>query len=100
MVVGDQSSGKSSLLESLTGIPFAVASQLCTRFATQVSFIRVVTAHETRRTVTIIPAPNSSEPYKQTFDKYYKQLAKLTPEIFTGVVNEATELMGLPTSVQ
>lgn len=37
MVIGDQSSGKSSVLEGITRIPFPVSDQLCTRFATEVS---------------------------------------------------------------
>lgn len=64
VVVGDQSSGKSSLLEGLTGLPFPVAGQLCTRFATQVSFRRSATAHEDIVTVTIIPAADAEAAYK------------------------------------
>ena len=40
IVVGDQSSGKSSVLEALTGLPFPRDSALCTRFPTQVTFKR------------------------------------------------------------
>ncbi|KFY67375.1 hypothetical protein V496_01566 [Pseudogymnoascus sp. VKM F-4515 (FW-2607)] len=36
VVVGDQSSGKSSLLEGLTDLNFPIASDLCTRHATQI----------------------------------------------------------------
>lgn len=34
--MGDQSAGKSSLLQSLTDIPFPVADRLCTRFPTRI----------------------------------------------------------------
>ncbi|KAH8841775.1 Dynamin- protein 4C [Pyricularia oryzae] len=34
VVVGDQSSGKSSVLESITGFAFPRAAELCTRYAT------------------------------------------------------------------
>ena len=40
IVVGDQSSGKSSILEGLTKLPFPRESELCTRFATQIVFRR------------------------------------------------------------
>jgi hypothetical protein len=40
VVVGDQSSGKSSVLEGVTGLPFPRDSGLCTRFATQITFRR------------------------------------------------------------
>ncbi|KAF2029777.1 hypothetical protein EK21DRAFT_66999 [Setomelanomma holmii] len=37
VVLGDQSSGKSSVLESLTGFSFPQAPGLCTQYATQIS---------------------------------------------------------------
>lgn len=37
VVVGDQNSGKSSVLEAITKIPFPRANGLCTRFATQIN---------------------------------------------------------------
>lgn len=40
VVVSDQSSGKSSVLEGLSGLPFPRDSSLCTRFATQIMFRR------------------------------------------------------------
>lgn len=36
VIVGKQSAGKSSLLQSLTDIPFPVGNRLCTRFATRI----------------------------------------------------------------
>jgi hypothetical protein len=36
VVCGDQSSGKSSVLEAITEIPFPRKENLCTRFATEV----------------------------------------------------------------
>jgi hypothetical protein len=40
VIVGKQSVGKSSLLASLTDIPFPVGDNLCTRFATRIVSIR------------------------------------------------------------
>jgi GTPase SAR1 family protein len=40
VVVGDQSSGKSSVLEGLTKLKFPRNAGLCTRFATQIIFRR------------------------------------------------------------
>jgi len=36
VIVGKQSAGKSSLLKSLTDIPFPIEDGLCTRFATRI----------------------------------------------------------------
>ena len=58
VVVGDQSSGKSSLLEGLTGLSFLIASNLCTRFATQI-VLRRAPASEAEVRVTIIPGPDA-----------------------------------------
>lgn len=54
-VVGDQSAGKSSVLEAITGTPFPRDAGACTRFATE---IRLRRAPETTLTVSIIPDKN------------------------------------------
>ncbi|KAI2823747.1 hypothetical protein CBS147321_11058 [Aspergillus niger] len=56
VVVGDQSSGKSSLLEGLTGLSFPVAADLCTRFATQI-VLRRTAEEDAGVRITIIPGP-------------------------------------------
>lgn len=55
IVCGDQSSGKSSVLESISGIPFPRAEGICTRFATEVILRRAATAEIT---VSILPGQN------------------------------------------
>ncbi|MCJ1259264.1 hypothetical protein MMC24_007100 [Lignoscripta atroalba] len=99
VVVGDQSSGKSSLLEGLTGLPFPVASQLCTRFATQVSFRRSATDEE-KTTVSIIPAADADDTYKQKVAAYTRNLDEFSASTFGEVLNEAATYMGLPTTAE
>lgn len=58
VVVGDQSSGKSSLLEGLTGLSFPTDNGLCTRFATQIILRR---SDQTQARVSILPGPTASQ---------------------------------------
>lgn len=55
VVVGDQSAGKSSVLEAITGTPFPRDAGACTRFATE---IRLRRSAETKLEVSIIPDKN------------------------------------------
>lgn len=52
IVCGDQSSGKSSVLEAISGIPFPKQDTLCTRFATEVILRR---AAKVEINVSIVP---------------------------------------------
>lgn len=54
VVCGDQSAGKSSVLEALTEIPFPRNDNLCTRFATEIILRR---ANTDTLTIKIIPDP-------------------------------------------
>lgn len=71
--MGDQSAGKSSLLQSLTDIPFPVSDRLCTRFPTRIVSRR--TPHQTESVrVSIEPSTVS------VFEKFSQQ-----SNIFSGV---------------
>jgi len=54
VAVGDQSSGKSSVLEAITRIPFPTDSVQCTRYATQIQLRRDAAATQTTTRVSII----------------------------------------------
>src|SRR5436190_2188433 len=69
VVVGDQSSGKSSVLEGLTELPFPRDSGLCTRFATQITFRRTQTAN---MSVSIIPGSGSDEEHTKKVRQWSK----------------------------
>ncbi|KAF2141514.1 uncharacterized protein K452DRAFT_228544 [Aplosporella prunicola CBS 121167] len=58
VVVGDQSSGKSSVLEGLTALPFPRDSGLCTRFPTQIVFKR---SPEQKVDISIIQSDEASQ---------------------------------------
>lgn len=90
VVCGDQSSGKSSVLEAITEIPFPRKENLCTRFATEI-ILRRGSASTIK--VTINPDKNRSKQEQvklNTFTKSLKDFSQL-PEI----IEDATQVMGL-----
>ncbi|RYO91894.1 hypothetical protein DL764_008220 [Monosporascus ibericus] len=58
IVCGDQSSGKSSVLEAISGVSFPISGNLCTRFPTELVLRR--TPHISAR-ITIVPHESRSE---------------------------------------
>ncbi|KAJ4414653.1 hypothetical protein N0V85_003047 [Neurospora sp. IMI 360204] len=96
VAVGDQSSGKSSLLESVTGIPFPRGQELCTRYATQITHRR---DPEVQIIITIIPAPQSNEAEKASLRSYRKELSS-TNELrdqFVKILDEVNVYMKIKT---
>ena len=86
VVVGDQSSGKSSVLEGLTGLPFPRDSGLCTRFATQITFRR--TAVESVA-VSVIPAKDASTEHVEAIQHWTKtDLQCLDAKAFADIMIE------------
>jgi GTPase SAR1 family protein len=63
VVVGDQSTGKSSVVEALTRVPFPRAHGKCTRFTTQ---IRLCRSDQIDTVISILPEPGTSEEEKKT----------------------------------
>lgn len=86
VVVGDQSSGKSSVLEGLTKLPFPRDSGLCTRFATQITFRR---ARESNISVSIIPDKNSTEEHVAALKAWTRSdLKALDADTFSAIMTE------------
>ncbi|KAJ5936103.1 Dynamin [Penicillium verhagenii] len=96
LVCGDQSAGKSSVLEGITGIPFPRQDGLCTRFATEM-ILRHETnrreTNETRFTATIIPHHSRDDETKEKLkglDHRFESFDELP-----SIIRKAGDLMGL-----
>ncbi|KAH0526343.1 hypothetical protein TsFJ059_009676 [Trichoderma semiorbis] len=98
VVVGDQSSGKSSLLESLTGIPFPQDQSLCTRYATQITSRR---HNKDSVDVRIIPGPRALEEHRKHVEGFHRQVPSNLEfrKQFVDILKTANERMGIRADV-
>ncbi|KAF1732556.1 Interferon-induced GTP-binding protein Mx [Beauveria bassiana] len=71
IVCGDQSSGKSSVLESISGVPFPVHGSLCTRFPTELILRRTKSASIV---ISIVPHHARSEIMKAALHAFHAEL--------------------------
>lgn len=85
VVVGDQSSGKSSVLEAISELPFPRSSIRCTRFATQ---IKLRHSPETSLRVGIIPDPKRSPQERARLAQFPSTFPPNTP--FGDIMDAAT----------
>lgn len=91
VVVGDQSSGKSSVLEGLTRLPFPRDSGLCTRFATQITFRRSESGSAKTISVAILPGNDASDEHSETVKAWRKEgLEELGREDFGAIMREVS----------
>jgi Dynamin family len=90
VVCGDQSSGKSSVLEAITEIPFPRKENLCTRFATEIIMRRESESSISCRIVPNDERPQDEQDNLRAFSRSIHNLAELPI-----IIDEATDLMGL-----
>lgn len=94
VVSGDQSTGKSSVLEGITGVPFPRQDGLCTRFATEITMEHTSDADvDTDITATIIPSDHRDETTKEKLRAFTRHLRDF--EELPAVIEAVGELMGL-----
>ncbi|KAM3539202.1 hypothetical protein ARSEF1564_007893, partial [Beauveria bassiana] len=92
IVCGDQSSGKSSVLESISGVSFPVKSSLCTRFPTEL-ILRKTTISSIN--VSIVPHHSRSESDKESLSKFHENLPDFKD--LPALVDSAKSAMGVMT---
>ncbi|EXJ73554.1 uncharacterized protein A1O5_03315 [Cladophialophora psammophila CBS 110553] len=91
LVCGDQSAGKSSVLEGVTGIPFPRQDGLCTKFATEILLQH--SAVEQFIDASIIPSPIRPDEDKERFTTFHRRLHGF--EDLPMVIEEVGRLMGI-----
>lgn len=91
IVCGDQSSGKSSSLEAISGISFPTKDTLCTRFATEVILRR---ARDVSVVISIVPSQTRPEAECKKLLGFRETLDNL--QEFSTLFDKANDLMGIP----
>ncbi|PWY93088.1 hypothetical protein BO94DRAFT_487610, partial [Aspergillus sclerotioniger CBS 115572] len=90
IVCGDQSSGKSSVLEAISGVPFPVRSNLCTRFPTEVVLRKAAQAGVT---VSIVPHQSRGSFEQVKLSAFHETLDNF--EDLPPLIEKAKAAMGL-----
>ncbi|KAI9805818.1 MAG: hypothetical protein M1825_000432 [Sarcosagium campestre] len=92
VVCGDQSAGKSSVLEGITNLPFPRSDGVCTKFATE------IVLHDDPSpitvTATIIPNQSRSREEAQMLRKFSRKLNGDLKEL-PDIIKESAALMGI-----
>ncbi|KAF2166128.1 hypothetical protein M409DRAFT_23857 [Zasmidium cellare ATCC 36951] len=91
VVCGDQSAGKSSVLEAISGIRFPTKDNLCTRFATELVLRRDV---KDNIKVSIIPGPDRDEEECERLSMFRYELASEDPDL-SHIIEQAKQTMGI-----
>ncbi|KAK8054689.1 hypothetical protein PG994_009756 [Apiospora phragmitis] len=106
VIVGGQSAGKSSLLQSLTSIPFPVSHGLCTRFATRIISRRTPPKSRDEVVITIVKPDFELDHIfnyanDSPYDKYVYRAETLDSQTFAELMEEVTEkYMGIKSGIQ
>ncbi|KAL8842276.1 MAG: hypothetical protein Q9170_000602 [Blastenia crenularia] len=107
VIVGDQSAGKSSLLQSLTELPFPVSDGICTRFPTRIVSRRTLsTANITKISIepdisdgggafTLKETPEEKTKRFAAYAEFTRSSSDVTAADFKDAINQAKDLMGI-----
>jgi len=89
VVCGDQSAGKSSVLEGITGYPFPRKDGLCTQFPTE-----IVLRHDPSRTsmnASLLPSLSRTPEERQRFESFQREFQDFND--LPAIIRDASEIM-------
>lgn len=92
IVCGDQSAGKSSVLEAISGVSFPVKSNVCTRFPTELVLRRTSLVSSS---VSIVPHASRTDLEKQPLADFHETLEGF--DRLAGLIEDAKAIMGIHT---
>lgn len=90
VVCGDQSAGKSSVLEALTEVPFPRNDNLCTRFATEIILPRATSDAITIKVIPDAERPQAERDHVEAFQESISDFEELP-----SLMDKATTRMGI-----
>lgn len=90
MVVGDQSAGKSSVLQAITEVSFPVKDGTCTRFPIQISFRQTSAEKELPIKATIVPGRQSENDgaLLARLKDFTVERKELTPDVIKDIIEK------------
>ncbi|EGO58731.1 hypothetical protein NEUTE1DRAFT_78113 [Neurospora tetrasperma FGSC 2508] len=93
IVCGDQSSGKSSVLEAISGVAFPIKANLCTRFPTEVVLRRTldISAH-----VSIVPHEDANATEQKALFAFKEKMTSF--DHLPDIIEKAKNYMGISTT--
>ncbi|KAH1648192.1 hypothetical protein KXX16_008902 [Aspergillus fumigatus] len=95
IVCGDQSSGKSSVLEAISGVSFPIRSSLCTRFPTELVLRK---SSQVGVCVSIVPHRSRSESEQEALAQFHEELDSF--EGLPQLIENAKSAMGIYTNAK
>ena len=95
IVCGDQSSGKSSVLESVSGVRFSTKNNFCTHFTTELVLLRGL---KVKVTIGISPGEDRDADERAALSAFKVPDARV--EDFPSLMEAAKEAMGLNTNTK
>lgn len=93
IVCGDQSSGKSSVLEAISGVAFPIKANLCTRFPTEVVLRRTL---DTSAHVSIVPHEDANATEQKALSAFKEKMTSF--DHLPDIIEKAKNYMGISTT--